>query len=78
MDIFRIVSLIHNIDIGFPGSMTLLDQFFSMRDIVNGVLRDLYPGDDPLYSIDCDGSFQEPFSYLPGSPYAAEFDLISL
>ena len=68
MDTFRIVSFIHDIEVGFSGSVTLLEDFFSVKDIMDRVLRDLHPGDDLLSSIDGDGGFQEPFSCLSCSP----------
>ena len=68
MDTFRIVSFIHDIEVGFSGSVTLREDFFSVRDIMDRVLRDLCPGDDLLSSIDCDGGFQEPLPCLSCSP----------
>ena len=68
VDLLRIVSLIHDIEVGFSGSVTLLKDFFSVRDIMDRVLRDLHSSDDLLRSIDCDGGFQEPFSCLSCSP----------
>ncbi len=68
MDVFGIVTIIHDADFGFSGSVTVFDQGFSMRDIMNRMLRDFQRCDDLLIGIDSDGSFQEPFSYLTRSP----------
>jgi hypothetical protein len=48
--------------------VTLNEKFFSVRDIMNRLLRDLEPGNDLLISIDGDRSFEESFSGFPGSP----------
>lgn len=41
MDIFGVVSIVHDIEVRTPESMTLLQEFFGVRDIINRVLRDL-------------------------------------
>jgi hypothetical protein len=38
MDLLRIVSLIHDIEVGFSGSMALLQEFFGVRDVMHWVL----------------------------------------
>jgi len=54
MDTFRIVTFVHDIEVRFSGSVTLLEDFFSVRDIMDRVLRDLHSSDDLLSSIDSD------------------------
>jgi hypothetical protein len=48
--------------------MTLNEEFFRVRDIMDRLLRGLEPGDDLSISIDGDRCFQESFSGFPGSP----------
>ena len=52
MDLFGIVSFVHDIEVGFSGSVTLFQEFFGVRDIMDRVLRDLHTGDDLLSGID--------------------------
>jgi hypothetical protein len=68
VNIFRIVSFIEDIGIRFSRSVTLNEEFFRMRDIMNRLLGDLEPGDDLSASIDGDRGFQESFSGFSGSP----------
>ena len=68
MNIFRIVSFIENIGIRFSCSMTLNEEFFRVRDIMDWLLGDLEPGNDLSISIDGDRRFQESFSSFSGSP----------
>ena len=65
MNIFRIVFLVHDIQVRFSRSMALFDQFFSIRDIMDRVLRDLTPVMICLYWYRLDKCFQEQFSCLP-------------
>jgi hypothetical protein len=48
--------------------MTLNEEFFRMRDIMNRMLGDLEPGNDLPVGVDGDRGFQEPFSGFTGSP----------
>jgi hypothetical protein len=68
VNIFRIVSFIEDVSIRLSRFVTLNEEFFRMRDIMNRLLRDLEPGDDLSVSIDGDRCFQESFSGFPGSP----------
>jgi hypothetical protein len=47
--------------------MTLNEEFFRMRDIMNRLLGDLEPGNDLPVGIDGDRGFQESFSGFTGS-----------
>jgi hypothetical protein len=68
MDLFRIVTFVHHIEVGLSGSVALSDELFGVRNIVDRVLRDLQTGDNLLRSINGDRGFQEPFSGLTCSP----------
>ena len=68
MNIFRIVSFIENIGIRFSCSMTLNEEFFRVRDIMDRLLGDLEPGNDLSIRIDGDRGFQESLSSFSGSP----------
>jgi hypothetical protein len=68
VNIFRIISFIEDVDIGFSCSMTLNEEFFRVRNIMDRLLGDLEPGDDLKVSIDGDRGFQESFSRFTGSP----------
>ena len=49
---FRIISFTENIGFRFSRFVTLNEEFFCMRDIMNRLLRDLEPGNDLSISID--------------------------
>jgi hypothetical protein len=66
--LFNVVTFVHDIEVGLFGSVTLFQEFFSVRDIVDRVLGDLQTGDNLMRSIDSYRGFQEPFSGLTGSP----------
>jgi len=68
VNIFRIVSFIEDIGIRFSRSVTLNEEFFRMRDIMDRLLGDLEPGNDLPVSIDRDRCFQKSFSGFTGSP----------
>jgi hypothetical protein len=68
VNIFRIVSFIEDIGIRLSRSVTLNEELFSMRDIMNRSLGDLEPGNDLPVGIDGDRGFQEAFPGLSGSP----------
>jgi len=68
MDLFGVVSFVHNIEVRMSDPVALFQEFFGLRDIVNRVLGDLQTGDNLLISIYRDRSFQEPFSRFTGSP----------
>ena len=68
MDLFSVVTFIHDIEVGFSDLVNLFQEFFRMRGIVNRMLRDLQSGNDLMKSVDGNGGFQEPFSRLTRSP----------
>jgi hypothetical protein len=68
VNIFRIVSFIEDIGVRFSRSVTLNEEFFRMRDIMDRLLGDLEPGNNLPVSIDRDRCFQESFSDFSGSP----------
>ena len=68
MDLFGVVSFIHDIEVRMPESVTLSEEFFGMWDIMNRMLGDLQTGDYLSISIDRDRGFEETFSGLTGSP----------
>ena len=68
MHLFRIISFIHDIELRRSGPVTLFEEFFSMRNIMDGVLGDLQTGNDLLIRVNRDRSFQESFSGFSGSP----------
>jgi hypothetical protein len=67
VNIFRIVSFIEDIGIRLSRSVTLNEEFFRMRDIMNRLLGDLEPGNGLPVGIDGDRGFQESFSGFTGS-----------
>lgn len=69
MDIFRILPLIHNIEIRFSGSVALPEELFRVRDIVDRMLGDLQSNDNLSSCIDRNWGFQESFPRLSGSPW---------
>jgi hypothetical protein len=68
MDLFGVVSFVHDIKVRMSDSVTLFQEFFGVRDIVDRMLGDLQTGDNLSICIDRDRGFQEPFSGLTGSP----------
>ena len=68
VNIFRIISFIEDISIRLSRSVTLNEEFFRMRDVMDRLLGDLEPGDDLTIRINRDRGFQESFSGFPGSP----------
>ena len=68
MDLFGVVSFVHDIEVRMSGSVTLFEEFFSVRDIMDRMLGDLQAGDNLSISISRDRCFQEPFSRFTGSP----------
>jgi hypothetical protein len=68
VNLFGIVSFVHDVEVGMPGPVTLSEEFAGMTDIVDRVLGDLQTGDDVTVGIDRDGRYQELFSRLTGSP----------
>jgi hypothetical protein len=52
VNIFRIVSFIEDVGLRFSRSMTLNEEFFRMRDIMDRLLGDLEPGNDLSVGID--------------------------
>jgi hypothetical protein len=68
MDLFGVVSFIHDIEVRMSASVTLFQEFFGVRDIMDRMLGYLQTGDNLLICIHRDRCFQEPFSGLTGSP----------
>ena len=68
VNIFRTISFIGDIGLRFSCSVTLNEEFFRVRDIMDWLLGDLEPGNDLSISIDGDRRFQESFSNFSGSP----------
>ena len=64
MDIFRIVSFIHDIEIRFSGSVTLPEELFRVRDIVDRMLGDLQSSDNLLSCFYWNRGFQKSLSRL--------------
>jgi len=58
----------HDIEIRMFESLTLLQEFFGMRNIMDRMLRDLETGDNLSIGIDRDCGLQESFSGLTSSP----------
>ena len=52
VNIFRVISFIEDVDLRFSRSVTLNEEFFRMRDIMDRLLGDLEPGNGLSISID--------------------------
>ena len=52
VNIFRVISFIEDVGLRFSRSVTLNEEFFHMRDIIDRLLGDLEPGNDTSISID--------------------------
>ena len=70
VDLFRIVPFVHDIEVKLFSSVTLFQEFFCVRDIVNRGLGDLQSGDNLSRSIDIYRGFQGPFSCPTGTENA--------
>jgi hypothetical protein len=68
MDLFGVVTFVHDIEVRVSGTVTLFEEFLGMKNIVDRMLGDLQTGDNLLIGINGDGCFQESFSGFPGSP----------
>jgi hypothetical protein len=68
MDLFGVVSFVHDIEVRMSDPVTLFEEFFGVRDIVDRMLGDFQTGDYLSISINRDRGFKEPFSGLTGSP----------
>jgi hypothetical protein len=68
VDLFGVVSFVHEIEVRMSDPGTSFQDFFGMWDIMDWMLGDLQTGDNLSMSIIRDRSFQEPFSRLTGSP----------
>ena len=68
VNIFRIVPFIEDVCIRLSRSVTLNEEFFRMRDIMDRLLGDLEPGNNLSIGIYGDRRFQESFSGFSGSP----------
>lgn len=67
-ELFRIVSFIEHVRVRFSGSVTLNEKFFSVRNIVNRMLRDFEAGYNLTTSINGNRCFQESLSCFSGPP----------
>jgi hypothetical protein len=52
VNIFRVISFIEDVGLRFSRSVTLNEEFFRMRDIMDQLLGDFEPGNDLSISID--------------------------
>jgi len=52
MDLFRVVSFVHDIEVRMPESVTLLEEFFGVRNVMDRMLRDLKTGNNLSIGID--------------------------
>ena len=68
MDLFGVVSFIHDIEVRRSDPVALFQEFFSVRNIVDWMPGDLQTGDNLLISVYRNRSFQETFSRFTGSP----------
>jgi len=68
MNLFRVISFIHDIEVRMPDSVTLFQEFFGVRDIMDRMPGYLQAGDNLSISINRDRGFQELFSRFTGSP----------
>ena len=68
MDLFGVVTFVHDIEVRRSGSVTLLEEFLGMRNVMDRMLGDLQTGDNLLIRVNGDGCFQESFSGFTGSP----------
>jgi hypothetical protein len=65
MDFFRVISLIHDIEVRMSDPVTLFQEFFSVRDIMDRVLRNLKTGNNLSIRINRDRGFRNHFLVLP-------------
>ena len=68
VDLFGIVSFVHDVKVRMSDSVTLLEEFFGVRNVMDRMLRDLKTGNNLSIGIDRNRGLQEPFSGLTGSP----------
>ncbi len=68
MDIFGVVSFVHDIEVRMSETVTLPQEFLSVRNIMDRMLRDFETGNNLSIGIDRNRGLQEPFSGLTGSP----------
>jgi hypothetical protein len=59
MDLFGVVSFIHDVEVRLSDPVTLFQEFFSVRNIMDRMLEDFQTGDNLSIRIDGDRSFQE-------------------
>ena len=59
MDLFGVVSYIHDVEVRLSDPVTLFQEFFCVRNIMDRMLGDFQTGDDLSIRIDGDRSFQE-------------------
>jgi hypothetical protein len=70
VNLFRIVTFVHHIEVGFSSSLRLFQEFFSVRDIMDRMLGDIQSGNNLMRGIDRYRGFQEPFSGFAGTENA--------
>jgi hypothetical protein len=68
MDLFRIVSFVHDVELGMSDPVTMSKEFFGVGNVMDRMLGDLQTGDNLLIRINGNRGFQESFSCFPGSP----------
>jgi hypothetical protein len=68
MDLFGVVTFVHDIEVRLSESVTLLEEFFGVRNVMDRMLRDFETGNNLSIGIDRNRGLQEPFSGLTGSP----------
>jgi len=66
MDLFGVVSFVHDIEVRMSDTVTLFQEFFGVRDIMDRMLGDLQAGYNLSICINRYRGFQEPFSGLTG------------
>ena len=54
MDLFGVVSFVHDVKVRTSESVTLLEEFFGVRNIMDRMLGDLQTGDNLLISVNRD------------------------
>jgi hypothetical protein len=54
MDLFGVVSFVHDIEVRMSSPVTLFQEFFRVRDVMNRMLGDLQAGDNLSISINRD------------------------
>jgi len=68
VNLFGVVTFVHDIEVRMSNTVTLFQEFFGMRDIMDRMLGDLQTGDILSIGINRDRGFQESFSCFTSSP----------